>query len=402
MTSAQVWLYGITGGKESEAPAKVGEKILGALGVKVRKEQRPALNTAMHALYGTSWGLPFGVLFGRGGPTGPAKGLAFGFYVWAREPGRAPRPRRRPAALEAAAGRARPGPRLPPRLRRRHRGGLRGLHRLSLDRGDEGVDEEVEGLVEVRAGGRSRRRCSRLTKPCRAERITRTRWIASSPSMPQPASIATKIRRERRRRERLRLLSSRLGRADGRRVAARMLDGVGAVGDGDGADARPPASGRPRRRGSRRRISTTDVERHRPHQRRVSLDVVVEGGGTDAELGGDPRQRHRLEALGVGDPRRRRDHRRFVERFVPWRGHRPPSTGHLRRLADRRVHRRAGLLDHLAVPGRQPRRLQRRAAPWRSRARSVCARSRSATSGNRGFILAGVATPPRVEYASPA
>ena len=82
MTSAQVWLYGITGGEESETPAKVGEKILGALGVKVRKEQRPALNTAMHALYGTSWGLPFGVLFGRGGPTGPAKGLVFGLNVW--------------------------------------------------------------------------------------------------------------------------------------------------------------------------------------------------------------------------------------------------------------------------------------------------------------------------------
>jgi uncharacterized membrane protein len=82
MTSAQVWLYGITGGHESEAPAKVAEKILGALGVKVRKERRPALGTAMHALYGTSWGLPFGVLFGRGGPTGPAKGLVFGLEVW--------------------------------------------------------------------------------------------------------------------------------------------------------------------------------------------------------------------------------------------------------------------------------------------------------------------------------
>jgi uncharacterized membrane protein len=82
MTSAQVWLYGITGGQESETPAKVGEKILGALGLKVRKEQRPALNTAMHALYGTSWGLPFGVLFGRGGPTGPAKGIVFGLNVW--------------------------------------------------------------------------------------------------------------------------------------------------------------------------------------------------------------------------------------------------------------------------------------------------------------------------------
>jgi uncharacterized membrane protein len=83
MTSAQVWLYGITGGEESGAPEKVGEKILGHFGIKVRKEQRPALGTAMHALYGTSWGLPFGVLLGRGRPTGPAKGLAFGFSVWA-------------------------------------------------------------------------------------------------------------------------------------------------------------------------------------------------------------------------------------------------------------------------------------------------------------------------------
>jgi uncharacterized membrane protein len=82
MTSAQVWLRGFTGGEGSDAPAKVGEKILGAFGVKVRKRQRPALGTAMHALYGTSWGVPFGLLHGRGGPTSPAKGLAFGFEVW--------------------------------------------------------------------------------------------------------------------------------------------------------------------------------------------------------------------------------------------------------------------------------------------------------------------------------
>jgi hypothetical protein len=84
MTSGQKWVYGFTGGEDSEVPARVGEKILGALGVKVKKEQRPALNSAVHALYGASWGLPFGVLFGRGArPPGPAKGLAFGFGVWA-------------------------------------------------------------------------------------------------------------------------------------------------------------------------------------------------------------------------------------------------------------------------------------------------------------------------------
>jgi hypothetical protein len=84
MTSAQNWVYALTRGEQSEAPAEVGERILGALGIKVKKEQRPTLNTAMHILYGTSWGLPFGVLFGRAArPPGPAKGLAFGFGVWA-------------------------------------------------------------------------------------------------------------------------------------------------------------------------------------------------------------------------------------------------------------------------------------------------------------------------------
>lgn len=82
MTSAQVWVYGLTGGDGSEAPREVGEKILGRLGVKVKKKQRPALNTAMHVLYGTSWGLPFGLAFGRGGPAGPAKGAIFGLNVW--------------------------------------------------------------------------------------------------------------------------------------------------------------------------------------------------------------------------------------------------------------------------------------------------------------------------------
>jgi uncharacterized membrane protein len=105
MTSAQVWLHGITGGEESEAPAEVGERILGALGVKVRKEQRPALNTAMHAIYGTSWGLPLGLLAARGGRRPrPADGIAFGFAVWAASLGQlsalgvAPPPWRQPPA----------------------------------------------------------------------------------------------------------------------------------------------------------------------------------------------------------------------------------------------------------------------------------------------------------------
>jgi uncharacterized membrane protein len=82
MTSAQKWVYGLTGGEESEAPREVGERILGHFGIKVKKEQRPALNTAMHVLYGTSLGLPFGLAFGRGRAPGPAKGAVFGLSVW--------------------------------------------------------------------------------------------------------------------------------------------------------------------------------------------------------------------------------------------------------------------------------------------------------------------------------
>jgi uncharacterized membrane protein len=84
MTSAQQWVYGLTGASASEAPAMVGEKILGALGVKVPKERRPALGTAMHVLYGASWGLPFGLVSGRGERApGVAQGLVFGANVWA-------------------------------------------------------------------------------------------------------------------------------------------------------------------------------------------------------------------------------------------------------------------------------------------------------------------------------
>ena len=84
MTSAQVWLYGLTGGEASEAPARVGERMLGAVGIKVRKEQRPALNNALHVLYGASWGKIFGLALGRGERApGPVQGLAFGAGVWA-------------------------------------------------------------------------------------------------------------------------------------------------------------------------------------------------------------------------------------------------------------------------------------------------------------------------------
>ncbi len=112
MTSAQQWLHGLTGGEGSQAPAAVGERILAAIGVKVPKRRRPALNTAMHALYGTSWGLPFAISLGRGEyAPGPARGLAFGLGVWLASLGAlpalgvAPAPwRQSPAALAEDLG----------------------------------------------------------------------------------------------------------------------------------------------------------------------------------------------------------------------------------------------------------------------------------------------------------
>lgn len=83
MTTAQQWAYGFTGAQGSDAPAQVGEKLLGALGIKLKKEQRPALNTVMHLAYGKSWGLPFGLIAARGGRTPrPRDGLALGLGVW--------------------------------------------------------------------------------------------------------------------------------------------------------------------------------------------------------------------------------------------------------------------------------------------------------------------------------
>jgi hypothetical protein len=81
MTSAQNAVNRLTGTPSSEAPRVVGERLLGALGIGVPHEKRPALNVTMHILYGSSWGVPYGFL-GRRHP-GPASGLALGLGVWA-------------------------------------------------------------------------------------------------------------------------------------------------------------------------------------------------------------------------------------------------------------------------------------------------------------------------------
>ena len=86
MTAAQTVAYSLTAAKPSDAPGKVGRRLLeGVFGRKVRRREREPLNQAMHWLYGTSWGVALGLVTARGDepprivPTGAALGLG----VWA-------------------------------------------------------------------------------------------------------------------------------------------------------------------------------------------------------------------------------------------------------------------------------------------------------------------------------
>ncbi len=83
MTLAQGAYYQLTGAKPSDAPQRAGRKALERAGKRVPRDKRPALNQAMHWLYGTSWGIPYGVLAGSVGARPEPSGVAFGLSVWA-------------------------------------------------------------------------------------------------------------------------------------------------------------------------------------------------------------------------------------------------------------------------------------------------------------------------------
>ena len=85
MTAAQNALAQITDAQPSTAPADVGRKLLRSTGRgDVPRRRRPAFNQAMHALYGTIWGVPLGLVVGfRPLSQRPAAlGLGFGALVW--------------------------------------------------------------------------------------------------------------------------------------------------------------------------------------------------------------------------------------------------------------------------------------------------------------------------------
>jgi uncharacterized membrane protein len=74
MTSVQVATMRLVGGEPSSAPGDVGRKV-----IDVPRGWRNAFNQAMHFLYGTSWGAPFGLL----ARSRRGDGLLLGTAVWA-------------------------------------------------------------------------------------------------------------------------------------------------------------------------------------------------------------------------------------------------------------------------------------------------------------------------------
>lgn len=85
MTSAQIAYLKATGGEPSSAPGEVGRRLIeGVAGRRVPRRHRDALNQGVHAVYGTSWGLPFGLVAGSlpGRPPAPVSGVALGLTAW--------------------------------------------------------------------------------------------------------------------------------------------------------------------------------------------------------------------------------------------------------------------------------------------------------------------------------
>lgn len=84
MTTAQTAYGRATGARPSRTPETVGRRIVhGVMHRRVPRGRRDALGQAMHVLYGTSWGLPFGLVAGSRRAGASRAGVAFGLVVWA-------------------------------------------------------------------------------------------------------------------------------------------------------------------------------------------------------------------------------------------------------------------------------------------------------------------------------
>jgi uncharacterized membrane protein len=86
MTAAQVVEMRLTGRDPSRAPEQVGRRVVrGLFGKRVPRKEGEHLNQAMHWLYGTSWGMGYGVVTATGGtrPDPLKGGAALGATAWA-------------------------------------------------------------------------------------------------------------------------------------------------------------------------------------------------------------------------------------------------------------------------------------------------------------------------------
>jgi hypothetical protein len=83
MTVAQGAEFALTSAEPSSAPADVAEKLKRRLGRgRIKRGRKPAVNQAMHWLYGTTWGIPLGILAGGTNVRPEILGPAFGVFVW--------------------------------------------------------------------------------------------------------------------------------------------------------------------------------------------------------------------------------------------------------------------------------------------------------------------------------
>lgn len=83
MTLAQGAEYALTDAEPSDVPATVAEKFKLRLGGgRIKRRNKPAANGAMHWLYGTSWGIPYGVVARRLPVAPEISGPIYGLIVW--------------------------------------------------------------------------------------------------------------------------------------------------------------------------------------------------------------------------------------------------------------------------------------------------------------------------------
>ncbi len=83
MTGVQLAYMQATGGESSGTPGAVGKRILeGVFQREVSAEQEQTLNNVMHWVYGTSWGLVYGISGGARRRRALRSGLGFGLAVW--------------------------------------------------------------------------------------------------------------------------------------------------------------------------------------------------------------------------------------------------------------------------------------------------------------------------------